>query len=170
MVEADGVIAGRNCGLWVYTSRMTTLTQNRRAAHEYQILAKFEAGIALQGTEVKSCRKHDIALTDAYAEVQDGELWLVGAHIAPYSHGNRANHEPRRRRKLLMHKREIGRLLKDTAAKGMTLIPLRFFLDKGKIKVELGLCKGKNLYDKREAMKNKDQEREIRRTLRGERA
>jgi SsrA-binding protein len=146
---------------------MTTLAQNRRAAHDYHIDEKFEAGIALVGTETKSCRAHEITLTDAYAAIKDGELWLLGAHIAPYSHGNRQNHDPRRPRRLLMHRQEIRRLTKAVEAKGMTLIPLRFYLvNRGKIKVELGLCRGKAEYDKRDTLRRKEHEQEMRKAQR----
>lgn len=144
---------------------MTTLSQNRKASHDYDILETYEAGIVLRGTEVKSCRQKDVAFMDSYAEVRDGELWLVGAHIATYSYGNRQNHEPRRTRKLLMHKSEVLRLRKAVETKGLTLVPLRVFLQKGKIKVAIGLCKGKRLFDKRETIKTKEQARELRRAV-----
>ena len=146
---------------------MTNVAQNRRAGFEYFIEEKFEAGICLVGTEAKSCRAHEVALTDAYAAVKDGELWLYSAHIAPYSHGNRQNHDPRRPRKLLMHRTEIRRLQKSVEAKGMTLIPLRVYFDShGKVKVELGLCRGKDQHDKRDTMRKKEQEQEMRRAIR----
>lgn len=144
---------------------MTTLSQNRKAGHDFHILEKTEAGIALRGTEVKACRQRDVALADAYADVRDGELWLVGAHIATYSHGNRQNHEPRRDRKLLLHRSEIRRLAKAVEAKGMALVPLRVYLVRGKVKVELGLCKGKRQFDKRESIKEREQTRQLRRLV-----
>ena len=144
---------------------MSTIAQNKKARHDYAVLEKFEAGIALQGTEVKSCRAHNVSLVEAYARMIDGELWLIGAHIAPYNQGNRNNHEPRRNRKLLMHKREIVRMRQPIEAKGLTLVPLRFYLLRSKVKVELGLCRGKNVHDKRESMKKKMQAQETRRVM-----
>ena len=144
---------------------MTTLAQNKKARHNFHILETFEAGIALVGTEVKSCRARSIALTDSYARLVDGELFLIGAHIAEYTQGNRNNHAPRRSRKLLMHKREIRRLTQDIEARGLTLIPLRVYLLRHNIKVELGLCKGKNVRDKREDIKKRMYDREARRAL-----
>lgn len=144
---------------------MSLLAQNRSAFHDFEVLEKLEAGIALHGTEVKSCRAHDVSLAEAYAEAREGDLWLVNAHIAPYACGNRQNHEPRRARRLLVHRREIIRLARAIEAKGMTLIPLRVYLVKGKVKVELGLCRGKNTYDKRESLKKKTQDQELRRAL-----
>ena len=133
-----------------------SIAVNRKARHDYQVLENFEAGISLTGTEVKACREAGVSLTDSYAAVQGGELYLVGAHIAPYAQGNIFNHEPRRKRKLLMHRREILRLKKSIEAKGLTLIPLSFYFgNRGRIKVELGLCRGKNTADKREALKKK---------------
>ncbi len=145
---------------------MTVLAQNKKAFHDYHVEERLEAGIVLGGTEVKSCRAHDVTLQDAYASVDGGELWLHNAHIAPYAQGNRMNHEPKRSRKLLVHRAEIARLVKATQAKGMTLVPLAFHLSKGRIKVELGLCKGKNVHDKRETLKKKAQDQEIRRAMR----
>ena len=139
---------------------------NRKARHDYAVLESFEAGIALTGTEVKSCRAGGVNLADSYAAVQKGQLMLVGSHISPYEQGNRFNHEPRRSRVLLMHKREILRLKKNVEAKGLTIIPLAmYFSSKGKVKVELGLCRGKNTVDKREDMKKKMDDLDIRRAL-----
>jgi len=146
---------------------MAVIAQNKKAYHDYHVEEKLEAGIVLTGTEVKSCRAKDVSLQDAFAAVDKGELWLHNAHIAPYAQGNRMNHEPKRPRKLLVHHAEIVRIAKATQAKGMTLVPLAFHLTKGKVKVELGLCKGKNVHDKRDSLKKKDQEKEIRRALRG---
>ena len=144
---------------------MSTLAQNRKARHDYHVIETLEAGIALLGTEVKSCRAHSISLSDAYARVINGELWLVGAHIAQYEQGNRNNHPPRRNRKLLLHRREIARLSQAIEAKGLTLIPLRVYLARNRIKVELGLCRGKHVRDKREALKKKVHDREVRRAI-----
>ena len=148
---------------WVKTSAKT------KKPHDYTVLDTFEAGIALTGTEVKSCRANGVSLTDAYAQADaKGNLNLLGANIALYDQGNRNNHDPRRNRRLLMHKREILRLRKSVEQKGLTLIPLSFYFnDKGKVKVELGLCRGKNVHDKRESMRKQDDEREMSRAMRG---
>ena len=144
---------------------MATLTENKKARHDFAILEKFEAGIALQGTEVKSCRAKNISLADAYAKIIRNELWLVNSHIAPYEQGTYNNHAPRRERKLLMHRREIRRLGQAIEAKGLTLVPLRFFLLHNKVKVELALCRGKHVGDKRETLKRKIQDLEARRAM-----
>ncbi len=141
------------------------IAQNRKARHDYAVLETFEAGIELQGTEVKSCRANGVSLVDCYAVVRLGELWLMGAHFAPYEHGNRFNHEPRRQRKLLMHRKEIFRLKKSVEAKGLTLIPLSMYFNRGRVKVELGLCRGKNVHDKRETLKKKSDEMDMRRAM-----
>jgi SsrA-binding protein len=145
------------------------LVSNRRARHDYEILETFEAGIMLQGTEVKSLRDNLGSLQEAYIKILSSELWLIGCHIPPYSHGNIHNHEERRDRKLLMHKREIQRLKEQTQEKGLTLVPLGIYLTKkGKIKVCFGLGRGKKLYDKRQDLKAKDEKRRMQRALRGE--
>ena len=144
---------------------MSTLARNRKARHEFQILEKHEAGVSLRGTEVKSCRAQDVSLDQAYARVTDSELYLVGAHIAPYEQGNSNNHEPRRQRKLLMHRREIQHLAQAVEAKGLTVVPLRVYLARGRIKVELGLCRGKNVHDKRQTLKKRAYELEARRAV-----
>lgn len=133
---------------------------NRAAFHEYHILDKFEAGIVLRGTEVKSVMLGRIQLKESYVTVKDGELWLFNAHISQYSHGNINNHEPLRTRKLLLHRREIEKLEKETTLKGMTLVVTQIYWKNGRIKFEIGLAKGKKLYDKRETLKNRDIERE----------
>ncbi len=142
-----------------------TLVSNRRALHEYNILETVEAGLALQGTEVKSIRAGNANLQDAYARPQDGEIWLWNAHIAPFDQGNRWNHEPRRPRRLLLHTREIGRLAARAQQSGLTLVPLRLYDRRGKIKLELALAKGKKLYDKRAAIAERDARREIERAV-----
>jgi SsrA-binding protein len=142
-----------------------TIVQNRRARHDYHILERFETGIALQGTEVKTLRAGQITLKDSYAEVQDGEIFLVGVHIAPYEQGNIYNHDPERRRKLLMHKREIIRIGHSVAEKGFTLVPLRVYFKEGRAKVELGLCRGKQTVDKRQTLRKREQDRDIDRAL-----
>jgi len=133
---------------------------NRAAFHEYHILDKFEAGIVLRGTEVKSVMLGRIQLKESYVTVKDGELWLFNAHISQYSHGNINNHEPLRTRKLLLHRREIEKLERETTLKGMTLVVTRIYWQNGRIKFEIGLAKGKKLYDKRETLKNRDIERD----------
>ncbi len=142
------------------------VAENRRARHDYHIHETFEAGIVLTGTEIKSLRGGRANLTDSYARIENGELFLISAHISPYDQGNRFNHEPRRNRKLLMHKSEILRLLGKTREKGYTLVPLKIYLSHGLAKVELALASGKDLYDKRQAAAEKDAKREVERTLR----
>ena len=139
--------------------------QNRKAKHDFHIEEVYEAGIALQGTEVKSIREGRVNLKDSFAKVENGELFLYNMHISPYDQGNIFNHDPLRTRKLLMHKMEIKRLIGLTKEKGYTLIPLRLYIRNGKIKVELGLAKGKRHYDKRRALKEKTVDREIEKAL-----
>lgn len=141
------------------------LAANRAAFHEYHISDKYEAGIALTGTEVKSVMGGRVQLKESYVAVRDGEVWLFNAHISPYSHGNRENHEPLRTRKLLLHKREIGRLDDAAAKQGMTLVATRAYLKNGRIKIEVGVAKGKKLYDKRETEMRRTVERETRAQL-----
>ena len=142
------------------------VAENRRARHDYHIHETFEAGIVLTGTEIKSLRGGRANLTDSYARIENGEIFLISAHISPYDQGNRFNHEPRRNRKLLMHKSEILRLLGKTREKGYTLVPLKIYLSHGLAKVELALASGKDLYDKRQSAAEKDAKREVERTLR----
>lgn len=139
------------------------LAENRKARHDYTVLDTVECGIQLTGTEVKSIRGARVSLAGAYGAVLKGELWLVGADIATYEFGNRFNHNPKRDRKLLVHAKEIRELKMKTEAKGLTLIPLKLYLKHGRIKLELGVCRGKALHDKRESLKNKDIERNLRR-------
>ncbi len=139
-----------------------TITVNKKAYHDYHILETFEAGIVLKGTEVKSVKEGRINLKDSYAKVKNGEIFLFNAHISPYKHGNVFNHDPTRTRKLLLHRKEIDRLTGKIKEKGLTLVPLKVYTNKGLVKVELGLCKGKKEYDKREDIKRRDLEREIR--------
>ena len=129
--------------------------QNRRARHDYHVLEKHEAGIELRGTEVKSLRAGHSVLKDAYADVQGGEMFLVGVHINPYEQGTVWNHEPERRRKLLLHKREIEKLGTQVAEKGYTLVPLSVYFKEGRAKVEIGLCKGKQTFDKRDTIRDR---------------
>ena len=134
--------------------------ENRKARHDYTVLETIECGIVLTGTEVKSVRQGQVSLSGSYGAVLKGELWLLGADIAAYKFGNRFNHEPKSQRKLLVHAKEIADLRLKTEAKGLTLVPLKLFLKHGKIKVDLGVCRGKQLHDKREALKKKDLRRD----------
>jgi SsrA-binding protein len=138
---------------------------NRQAFHEYHILDRFEAGAVLVGTEVKSIMAGRIQLKDSYVTIRDGEVWLMNAHISPYSHGNRQNHDPLRTRKLLLNRREIEKLEKETTQKGMTLVVTSIYWKNGRIKFEIGVAKGKKLYDKRETEMKKTVERETRAQL-----
>lgn len=143
-----------------------TVALNRKARHNYFITDTFEAGIVLTGTEIKSVRAGKANLSDAYARVEKGEAWLVGAHIAPFEHGNRYNHEPRRDRKLLLHRTEIDQLMGRAAAKGLTVVPLRLYInDRGRAKIELGLAKGKQLYDHRRDLAERQSKRDVEREL-----
>lgn len=139
---------------------------NRKASHEYFLLEHHEAGIALQGSEIKSIRAGQISLAEAYIQIDGHEAWLVDAHIAPYEQASIYNHEPRRPRKLLLHRSEIHRLWNEVRQKGVTIIPLRVYLKEGRAKIEIAVAKGKKLYDKREAMAKRDAEREIERHFR----
>jgi SsrA-binding protein len=145
------------------------VTSNRRAFHEYFIDDTIEAGIVLQGTEIKSIRDGKISITEAYARIQNGELWLIGATIQPYIHGSYANHDPDRPRKLLVHKSQIRQMRAELEQKGKTLIPLRVRLHDGKAKVDIGIAKGKNVRDKRQTESDRDAKREIQRALRDRR-
>jgi SsrA-binding protein len=139
---------------------------NRKAYHDYYIEEKFEAGIVLKGTEVKSLRDRRVNLQDSYADVKEGEVFLHHCHISPYSHGNMMNHDPIRTRKLLLHRKEINKLLGRTQQKGLTLIPLRiYFSERGQVKVELGLAKGKKQHDRRESIKAREAGREVERAI-----
>ncbi|HEY48412.1 MAG TPA: SsrA-binding protein SmpB [Dehalococcoidia bacterium] len=138
-----------------------TIAVNRKAYHDYHIEDSFEAGLVLTGTEIKSIRAGRVNLRDAYARPEKGELWLVGAHIAQFPGGNRYNHEPKRPRKLLLHRREIAELSGDIMTKGLTVVPLKMYLKKGIAKVELGVARGKKAFDKREAIAQRDAQRQI---------
>jgi SsrA-binding protein len=142
------------------------VTSNRRAFHDFHILETIEAGIVLTGTEIKSIRDGKATIAEAYARIENGELWLIGSNIAPYSHGNRANHEPNRPRKLLVHRRELERLRAAVEQRGLTLIPLRLHLKKGLAKLDLGVARGKKLYDKRDAEADRQSRRDVDRALR----
>lgn len=139
---------------------------NRRARFEYEFLERFEAGIVLTGTEIKAVRTGEISLQEAYARVRDGELWLLGFHVPPYKQGSFSNHEPLRPRKLLMHRSEIDRLAGRAAEKGLTLVPVRLYFKRGRVKIELALARGKKLWDKRREERDRDVKRELARAVR----
>ena len=143
-----------------------TVATNRRARHEYEILETVEAGLVLRGTEVKSLRAGHVNFKDSYATMRNGEAWLVGCHVSPYSHGTDANHEPERDRKLLLHRRELARLTGKIAERGFTLVPLRLYFKHGRAKIELGLARGKKLHDKRSALREREVRREMDRAAR----
>ena len=145
---SDGVIAG-----------------NKKAYHDYQILSSMEAGIALHGTEVKSCQMHSVSLQDAFAKIDKGEVFVYNINISPYSHGNRFNHTPMRQRRLLLHKREILRLSQQVKEKGYSLIPLKMYLTRGKIKIQLGVAKGKTFEDKRDTLRKRQDDLDMRRAM-----
>jgi SsrA-binding protein len=137
------------------------IATNRKAFHNFTILETYEAGLVLRGTEVKSLRESQVNFKDCYASFDKGEAWLIGCHISPYHHGSDANHDPERTRKLLLHQREIGRLLGKVAERGLTLVPLRLYFKGGRAKVELGLARGKKLHDKRATIRERDDRREM---------
>lgn len=139
---------------------------NRKAFHDFHIMEKFEVGLVLKGTEVKSIRCGQVNLKDSYAKLDNGELWVHGVHISPYSHGNRENHDPTRPRKLLLHRYEISRLISKTQEQGSTLVLLKLYWKKNRIKGELGLAKGKKLHDKRQTIKDRDVKRQIAQAMR----
>ncbi|MBN2565413.1 MAG: SsrA-binding protein SmpB [Candidatus Eisenbacteria bacterium] len=141
------------------------LAKNKRARHDYHVVDSMEAGIVLRGTEVKSMRLGKVQLVDSYVRVEDGELFMYGVHISPYEFGNRFNVDPRRRRKLLVHRSEIGRLRRQVIEKGMTLVPLSAYLKRGRVKIEVGVCRGKKTYDKRQTLQERDAAREIERAV-----
>lgn len=141
-----------------------TVAVNRRARHEYAVEETLEAGIALTGTEIKSIRAGRVNLAEAYARIEKGEAWLIGAHIAPYEQGNRNNHEPTRTRKLLLHRDQIAELVGRTQAKGFTLVPLKLYIRNGMAKLEIGIARGKKAYDKRRTIAERDARRELERS------
>lgn len=143
-----------------------TITVNRKALHDYHILERLEAGISLTGTEIKAIRDGRVNLRDAYARPEKGEMWLVGAHIARYPAAGPFNHDPTRRRKLLLHRKEIRNLMRQVDEKGLTLVPLRLYLRAGRAKVELALARGKRRYDRRQAIARREADREMQRALR----
>ena len=141
----------------------SVFAENRKARHDYTVLETIECGIAFSGTEVKSVRRGGVSLAGSYAAVLKGELWLVGADISAYEFGNRFNHDPKRNRKLLVHAQEVRELQMKSEAKGLTLVPLKMFLKHGRVKVDLGVCRGKALHDKRDALKQKAIRRDLER-------
>jgi SsrA-binding protein len=141
------------------------ICRNKRAFHEYQIFETLECGIVLTGTEVKSLRDGHSSLEDAYAKLEDGEVWLIGSDIPEYTMGNRMNHKPKRPRKLLLHRREIGKFAEKASDRGFTLVPLRMYFKNGRAKVELAVARGKQQHDKRQAQKTAEAQREIRRAM-----
>lgn len=145
--------------------RAQILASNRKARHDYHVLERLEAGLALQGTEVKAAREGRVQLKDAWVEVRGNEAWLVGMHIGPYRHGHRENHEPERERKLLLKRREIDHLLGSTQRRGLTAVPLSIYLKGHLIKAEIALVRGKRQYDKRETIRRREQEREAERAV-----
>lgn len=144
---------------------MKEVAVNRQAFHNYEILEKFEAGLVLTGTEIKSAREGKVNLKDAYGLVKAGEVWLLNCHISPYSHGTYANHEPLRTRKLLLKRSEINRLIGRTTERGLTLVPLRLYLKDGRLKCEVALAKGRKIHDKREVSRRKTIEKETKQAL-----
>jgi SsrA-binding protein len=145
------------------------IAENRRARHDYELLDRYEAGVVLTGTEVKSLRQGRATIAQAYAEVRDGEAWLHGAEIAVYDHGNLANHEPVRPRKLLLHRKEIDRLYGTIREKGLTLVPTRLYFKDGRVKIELAVARGKEQRDKRRDVQERDAQRQIERALKARR-
>ena len=150
----------------MYQKGIKPVATNRKASHEYHLEERFEAGMVLTGTEIKSVRLNRVDLKRAFARVQQGEVWLYDAHIAQYEQGNRENHEPERPRKLLLHKREIAKLVRATQESGVTLIPTRMYLKDGRAKVEIAIARGKKLYDKRQSIAERDSKRQMERALR----
>ncbi len=142
------------------------VAQNKRANFEYELLTKYEAGLVLQGTEIKSIRNNQVSLQRSYIQARDGELWLVEAHIAEYKHGNRENHDPVRPRKLLLKRREISHILDSLQQKGLTCVPTMLYLKDGRAKIEIALARGKRLHDKRDSLAKRDSERQVERALR----
>ncbi len=147
------------------TDNSNILATNKKAFHDFTVLERYEAGISLTGTEVKSCRAHNITMQDSYVRILNGEASLLNVHIATYEQGNQFNHDTKRNRALLLHKREILKLNQQIREKGLTLIPLKFYLNKGLIKVELGICKGKTKGDKRDALRERQDVKDTRRAI-----
>lgn len=148
------------------TEKVRTIYNNKRANFDYELLERFEAGLVLTGTEIKSVRANQVSLQQSFVQARDDELWLLDANIAHYVHGNRENHDPTRPRKLLLHRREINRILANLTQKGLTVVPTRLYLKGGRAKVEIALARGKRKYDKREDIARRDADRQIERALR----
>ena len=146
-----------------------SIAENRKAFHDYHLLETFEAGVVLLGTEVKAIREGRVNLRDSFGRVEDGEVFLYNVHISPYSHRGSSNHEPTRRRKLLLHRQEIQKLIGKTIQRGMTLVPVRMYFKNGHVKVSISLAKGKQSHDKRETIKRREAERETRAALKAQR-
>ena len=144
------------------------IATNRKARHEYEILDKIEAGLVLTGTEVKALRQGRASIGEGYALIEGGEMWLHEINIPEYTMGNRANHAPKRPRKMLLHKQEIIRLFSKTSEKGLTLVPLTLYFFRGRVKIEIGLCKGKKAYDKRESIRKRDQDRDLKQQMKNQ--
>ena len=147
-------------------SGIKVVAKNKKARFEYHLLDFYEAGLVLTGTEIKSVRAHQVSLQRSFVQPKNGELWLMEAHIAEYKHGNRENHDPTRPRKLLLHRREINKILDELAQKGVTLVPTQMYLKNGRAKIEVALARGKKLYDKRADMAKRDAKRQVERALR----
>lgn len=144
-----------------------TIAQNRKAYHDYFVLETYEAGIELFGTEIKSIRAGRVNLKDSFCSVDDGEMYAIGMHISPYEQGNRFNRDPMRKRKLLLHKKEINKLFAESQQQGLSIIPLQLYIRNGRAKLQIGLCKGKKMYDKRAVQAKKDSDRAIERAMKG---
>ena len=144
-----------------------TIAQNRKAYHDYFVLETYEAGIELFGTEIKSIRACRVNLKDSLCSVDDGEMYAIGMHISPYEQGNRFNRDPMRKKKLLLHKKEINKLFAESQQQGLSIIPLQLYIRKGRAKLQIGLCKGKKMYDKRAVQAKKDSDRAIERAMKG---
>jgi SsrA-binding protein len=155
----------RNSGPKQEDEGIKIICRNKRAFHEYNVFETLECGIALTGTEVKSLREGQASLEDAYARIDDGEVWLIGSDIPEYTMGNRMNHKPKRPRKLLLHRSEIGKFAGKASERGFTLVPLRMYFKQGRAKVELAIARGKQQHDKRQAQKKAEAQREIRRAM-----
>lgn len=147
-------------------SSIKILSDNRSAGHDFFLMDKYEAGVVLHGTEVKAAKTGKVQLKDAYANIEGNEAWLINAHISQYSHGNRENHEPVRRRKLLLHRQEIDKLQTKALDKGLTIIPTKLYLKEGRVKCEIAVARGKKFHDKREAERSREQKEEARRAIR----
>jgi len=148
------------------SDRLKVIYNNKRANFDFELLEKFEAGLALTGTEIKSVRANQVSLQRSYVQARGEELWLIEANISPYVHGNRENHDPTRPRKLLLHRREINRILENLAQKGLTVVPTRLYLKGGRAKIEIALARGKRKFDKREDIARRDADRQVERALR----